>query len=43
MFEKDLLEVAGFEVREAKDGAGGIALAEREKPDGIMKAFRRIG
>jgi CheY-like chemotaxis protein len=33
MLEKDLLEVAGFEVFEAENAAGGIAIARREKPD----------
>jgi CheY-like chemotaxis protein len=36
MLEKDLLEVAGFEVLEAVDGASGIVLARQEKPDAIV-------
>ena len=36
MLEKDLLEVAGFEVFEAENAAGAIAVAKREKPDGII-------
>ena len=38
--EKDLLEVAGFEVFTAQDAAGGIALARREKPDVIIMDVR---
>ncbi len=40
MLEKDLLEVAGFEVFEAENAAGGIALARREKPDVIIMDVR---
>jgi len=40
MLEKDLLEVAGFEVFEAEDAAGGIALARKEKPDIIIMDVR---
>lgn len=36
MLEKDLLEEAGFEVLEAADGASGIVLARKEKPDAIV-------
>jgi two-component system cell cycle response regulator DivK len=36
MLEKDLLEVAGFEVFEAENAASGIAIARREKPDIIV-------
>ena len=36
MLEKDLLEVAGFEVLEAADGKSGIDLAKRKKPDVII-------
>jgi CheY-like chemotaxis protein len=36
MLEKDLLEVAGFEVLEAENAADGIAIARREKPDIII-------
>jgi CheY-like chemotaxis protein len=32
LLEKDLLEVAGFEVFEAEDASLGIALAKKEKP-----------
>jgi two-component system cell cycle response regulator DivK len=34
--EKDLLEVAGFEVFEAENAASGIAIVRREKPDIIV-------
>jgi CheY-like chemotaxis protein len=40
MLEKDLLEVAGFEVFEAENAAGGIAIARREKPDIIIMDVR---
>jgi CheY-like chemotaxis protein len=40
MLEKDLLEVAGFEVFEAENAAGGIAIARREKPDIIVMDVR---
>lgn len=40
MLEKDLLEVAGFEVFEAENAAGGIAIARREKPDIIIMDLR---
>jgi len=40
MLEKDLLEVAGFEVFEAIDASRGIALARREKPDVIVMDVR---
>jgi len=40
MLEKDLLEVAGFEVFEAENAAGGIAIARREKPDIIIMDIR---
>ena len=40
MLEKDLLEVAGFEVFGAEDAAGGIAIARREKPDIIIMDVR---
>jgi two-component system, cell cycle response regulator DivK len=40
MLEKDLLEVAGFEVFEAENAAGGIALARSEKPDIIIMDVR---
>ena len=40
MLEKDLLEIEGFEVLEAKDATSGIALAQKEKPDGILMDVR---
>jgi two-component system cell cycle response regulator DivK len=40
MLERDLLEVAGFEVFEAVDAAGGIALARDKKPDIIIMDVR---
>ena len=40
MLEKDLLEIAGFEVFEAEDAAMGIAIARREKPDIIIMDVR---
>jgi CheY-like chemotaxis protein len=36
LLEKDLLEVAGFEVFEAENASDGIAIARREKPDIII-------
>ena len=38
--ERDLLEVAGFEVFTAGDAAGGIALARKELPDIIVMDMR---
>jgi two-component system cell cycle response regulator DivK len=38
--EKDLMEVAGFEVFDAVNGAIGIAVARREKPDIIIMDVR---
>ncbi|MGA2548347.1 MAG: response regulator [Rectinemataceae bacterium] len=38
--EKDLLEVAGFEVFVAEDAASGIALARKEIPDIIIMDMR---
>ena len=38
--EKDLLEVAGFEVFEAQDASSGIAIARKEKPDIIIMDVR---
>ena len=38
--EKDLLEVAGFEVFTAQDASGGIAVAKKEKPDVIVMDVR---
>jgi len=40
MLEKDLLEVAGFEVFEAENASSGIAIARREKPDIIIMDLR---
>ncbi len=40
MLEKDLLEVAGFEVFEAENAAGGIVIARKEKPDIIILDVR---
>lgn len=40
MLEKDLLEVAGFEVFVAENGSSGIALARKEKPDIIIMDMR---
>ena len=40
MLEKDLLEVAGFEVFEADNAFGGIAIARKEKPDIIIMDVR---
>lgn len=40
MLEKDLLEVAGFEVFGAEDASSAIAIARREKPDIIVMDVR---
>src|SRR4030043_1469643 len=40
LLEKDLLEVAGFEVFVADNAAGGIAIARKEKPDIIIMDVR---
>ena len=40
MLEKDILEVAGFEVFTAENAAGGIAIAKKEKPDIIIMDVR---
>jgi two-component system cell cycle response regulator DivK len=40
MLEKDLLEVAGFEVFVAENASSGIALAMKEKPDIIIMDMR---
>jgi CheY-like chemotaxis protein len=40
MLEKDLLEVAGFEVFESENASGGIAIARKEKPDVIIMDVR---
>jgi len=38
--EKDLLEIAGFDVFMAQDASGGIAMAKKEKPDVIVMDVR---
>ena len=40
MLEKDLLVVAGFEVFEAENAAGGIAITRKVKPDIIIMDVR---
>ena len=40
MLEKDLLEVAGFEVFEAANATDGIVIAGKEKPDIIIMDVR---
>ena len=40
ILEKDLLDVAGFEVFTAQDASGGIAIARKEKPDIIIMDVR---
>jgi two-component system cell cycle response regulator DivK len=40
LLEKDLMEVAGFEVFEAENAYDGIAIARREKPDIIIMDVR---
>jgi len=40
MLEKDLLEVAGFEVFVAENASSGIAIARKEKPDVILMDVR---
>ncbi|OGS28092.1 MAG: cell cycle response regulator DivK [Elusimicrobia bacterium RIFOXYB2_FULL_48_7] len=40
LLEKDLLEVAGFEVFEAENASSGIAAAKKEKPDVILMDVR---
>jgi CheY-like chemotaxis protein len=40
LLEKDILEVAGFEVFEAENAADGITIARREKPDIIIMDMR---
>jgi CheY-like chemotaxis protein len=40
MLEKDLLEVAGFEVLEAENANDGIVIARKEKPDIIIMDVR---
>ena len=40
LLEKDLLEIAGFEVFEAENASDGIAIARKEKPDIIIMDVR---
>jgi two-component system, cell cycle response regulator DivK len=40
ILEKDLLEVAGFEVFEAENADNGIVIARKEKPDIIIMDVR---
>ena len=40
LLEKDLLEVAGFEVFVAENATDGIAIAGKEKPDVIVMDIR---
>jgi CheY-like chemotaxis protein len=40
LLEKDLLEVAGFEVFEAEDATSGIVIAKKEIPDIIVMDLR---
>jgi CheY-like chemotaxis protein len=40
LLEKDLLEVAGFEVFVAENATSGIAIAGKEKPDVIVMDVR---
>ena len=40
MLEKDLLQIAGFEVFEAETATIGIAIARKEKPDVIVMDVR---
>lgn len=40
MLEKDLLEIAGFEVFEAGNATSGIVIAMKEKPDIIVMDVR---
>jgi two-component system cell cycle response regulator DivK len=40
LLEKDLMEVAGFEVFEAENASSGIAIARKEKPDIIIMDVR---
>jgi two-component system, cell cycle response regulator DivK len=43
LLEKDLLEVAGFEVLEAENAIDGIVIARREMPDIIIMDVRLPG
>jgi len=38
--EKDLLEIAGFEVFVSENAADGIAIARKEKPDIVIMDVR---
>jgi CheY-like chemotaxis protein len=38
--EKDLLEIAGYQVFVAEDASSGIAIARKEKPDVILMDVR---
>jgi CheY-like chemotaxis protein len=40
LLEKDLLEVAGFEVFEAENATDGMTIARKEKPDVIVMDVR---
>lgn len=40
LLEKDLLEVAGFEVLEAENATDGIAIVRKEKPDIVIMDVR---
>ena len=40
LLEKDLLEVAGFDVFEAENATDAIAMAKKEKPDIILMDVR---
>jgi len=40
MLEKDLLEIAGFEVFVAENASNGIAITRKEKPDIIIMDVR---
>jgi len=40
MLEKDLLEVAGFEVFTSENATDGIAIARKEKPDIVIMDVR---
>jgi CheY-like chemotaxis protein len=40
ILEKDLLEIAGYEVFTSENAAGGIAIARKEKPDIIVMDVR---
>ena len=42
LLEKDLLEVAGFEVFVAQDASSGISIARKERPDIIIMDVRLL-